>query len=108
MADIINFPWIRNPDRRNVDLADYPNVKRWHDAVAARPAVQRGVEVLSDKKKLGPHDRRRREITFGKTKFLARWASAVEMEDKNTPTVLSGYMISPGVLDAAVCSSPLS
>jgi hypothetical protein len=54
MADIINFPWIRNPDRRNVDLADYPNVKRWHDAVAARPAVQRGVEVLSDKKKLGP------------------------------------------------------
>jgi hypothetical protein len=54
MADIINFPWIRNPDRRNIDLADYPNVKRWHDAVAARPAVQRGVEVLSDKKQLGP------------------------------------------------------
>ena len=24
MADIINFPWIRNPDRRNIDLADIP------------------------------------------------------------------------------------
>ena len=24
------------PDRRNINLADYPNVKRWHDAIAAR------------------------------------------------------------------------
>jgi GSH-dependent disulfide-bond oxidoreductase len=72
LADIINFPWIRNPDRRNINLADYPNVKRWHDAVAARPAVQRGVEVLSDKKKLGPMTEEEREIMFGKTQFLAR------------------------------------
>ena len=72
MADIINFPWIRNPDRRGIDLADYPNVKRWHDAVAARPAVQRGVEVLAEKKKLGPMTEEEREIMFGKTQFLAR------------------------------------
>ncbi len=37
MADIITFPWIRNPERRNIDLATYPNVKRWHDA-DGRPA----------------------------------------------------------------------
>ncbi len=72
LADIINFPWIRNPDRRDISLADYPNVKRWHDTVAARPAVQRGVEVLADKKKFGPMTDEEREIMFGKTQFLAR------------------------------------
>ena len=72
MADIINFPWIRNPDRRNIDLAEYPNLKRWHDAVAARPAVQRGVEVLSEKQRRGQMTDEEREIMFGKTQFQAR------------------------------------
>jgi len=26
MADIISFPWIRNPERRNINLSDYPAV----------------------------------------------------------------------------------
>src|SRR5690349_14635396 len=42
IADIATFPWIRNPDRRGINLDDYPALKRWHDAIAARPAVQRG------------------------------------------------------------------
>ncbi len=45
IADIATFPWIRNPDRRGINLADYPAVQRWHDAIAARPAVQRGGAV---------------------------------------------------------------
>jgi GST-like protein len=72
MADIITFPWIRNPDRRNIDLADYPNLKRWHDVVAARPAVQRGVEVLSAKQRHGLMTDEEREIMFGKTQFQPR------------------------------------
>ena len=72
MADIINFPWIRNPERRNIDLADYPNVKRWHDAVASRPAVQRGVEILSEKQRRGQMTDEEREIMFGKTQFQMR------------------------------------
>jgi len=72
MADIINFPWIRNPDRRNIDLADYPNLRRWHDLVAARPAVQRGVEVLAESKRHGPMTDEEREIMFGDTQFAAR------------------------------------
>ncbi len=53
MADICTFPWIRNPDRRGIDLADYPNVRRWHDAIAARPAVKRGVQVLAENQRRG-------------------------------------------------------
>ena len=72
MADIITFPWIRNPDRRGIDLAAYPNVKRWHDAMAARPAVQRGVQVLAENQRKGQITDAERENYFGKTQFSAR------------------------------------
>jgi GSH-dependent disulfide-bond oxidoreductase len=72
MADIITYPWLRFPERRNIDLADYPNVKRWFDLVDARPAVQRGVEVLSENQRKGPITDAEREVMFGKTQFAAR------------------------------------
>jgi GST-like protein len=72
IADIATFPWVRNSDRRGIDLADYPAVERWHDAIAARPAVQRGVAVLSDSQRSGPMSEAEREQLFGKTQFQAR------------------------------------
>lgn len=45
IADIATFPWIRRHEWQGIDLARHPNVKRWFDTVAARPAVQRGLEV---------------------------------------------------------------
>src|SRR6516225_7157923 len=69
LADIITFPWIRNPELRNVNLDDYPHVKRWHDAMTARPAVQRGVAVLADKKRKGQMNDAEREVMFGRTQF---------------------------------------
>ena len=72
IADIATFPWIRNPDRRGVDLGQYPSVARWHDAIAARPAVMRGVEVLSENQRRGQMTDAEREIMFGKTQFAAR------------------------------------
>jgi GST-like protein len=72
MADIINFPWIRNPERRNIDLSDYPAIKRWHDAIAARPAVQRGIGTLTENQRRGQMTNEEREIMFGKIQFAAR------------------------------------
>ena len=72
IADIATFPWVRNPDRRNVDLGQYPNVKRWHDAIAARPAVRRGVAVLAENQRTGQMTDAEREQLFGKTQFAAR------------------------------------
>ena len=72
IADIATFPWIRNADRRGIDLAEYPSVKRWHDEIAARPAVIRGVEVLSEKQRKGTMTDAEREVMFGKTQFAAR------------------------------------
>ncbi|MBV9861293.1 MAG: glutathione S-transferase N-terminal domain-containing protein [Alphaproteobacteria bacterium] len=72
IADIATFPWVRNPERRNIDLAEYPAIQRWHDAIAARPAVQRGVEVLANKQRRGQISDAERENMFGATQFAAR------------------------------------
>ncbi len=72
IADIATFPWLRFPERRGVNLDDFPNVRRWHDAVAARPAVQRGVEVLSERQRRGSITDAERENLFGATQFQAR------------------------------------
>lgn len=72
MADIITFPWIRNPDRRNIDLAEYPNLKRWHDVIASRPAVQRGLAVLAENQRKGSMTDEEREIMFGRMQFAQR------------------------------------
>jgi GST-like protein len=72
IADIATFPWVRNPQRRGIDLAHYPHVQRWHDAIAARPAVQRGVAVLSDNERKGTMTDSEREMMFGKTQFAVR------------------------------------
>jgi GSH-dependent disulfide-bond oxidoreductase len=72
MADIITFPWIRGAERRNIDLAEYPAVRRWHDEIAARPAVERGVAVLAEHQRRGSMTEAERENLFGKTQFVAR------------------------------------
>jgi GST-like protein len=72
IADIITYPWLRFPERRNVVLSDYPNVKRWFDAIDARPAVQRGCEVLSENQRKGNMTDEEREVMFGKTQFQKR------------------------------------
>jgi len=72
MADIATFPWIRNPERRNIDLAEFPALRRWHDEIAVRPAVQRGVEVLSANQRRGAMTDAERENMFGNTQFKAR------------------------------------
>jgi GST-like protein len=45
IADIATYPWTARHEWQGVDLADFPNVRRWYDAIAARPAVQRGMAV---------------------------------------------------------------
>jgi GST-like protein len=45
IADIATYPWVARHEWHKTDLAIYPNVKRWFDAIGARPAVQRGMAV---------------------------------------------------------------
>ncbi len=68
IADIAAFPWTRSWQNQGLDLADFPNVKRWHEAIVARPAVQRGVEVLASARK-PLMDEKAKEMLFGATQY---------------------------------------
>jgi GSH-dependent disulfide-bond oxidoreductase len=44
IADIAAYPWIVPHERQEQNLADFPNVKRWFEAIQARPATLRAYE----------------------------------------------------------------
>jgi len=45
IADIATYPWVARHEWHQVDLAAFPNVKRWFDTIARRPGVARGMAV---------------------------------------------------------------
>ncbi|HYZ64370.1 MAG TPA: glutathione binding-like protein [Acetobacteraceae bacterium] len=45
IADFAILGWAWRHERHQVDLGDFPNVKRWYEALMARPGVRRGFEV---------------------------------------------------------------
>jgi len=45
IADFAILGWVWRHPRHQVDLNDFPNVKRWYDLTLSRPAVQRGLQV---------------------------------------------------------------
>ncbi len=45
IADMAIWPWTVRHDWQGIDLADFPNVQRWSESIAARPAVQKGMAV---------------------------------------------------------------
>jgi GSH-dependent disulfide-bond oxidoreductase len=73
MADIATFPWLVSWEKQGMVLADYPNLQRWFDAIAARPAVQRGLAVLVDKaRKPKELSEAEREVLFGAKQYERR------------------------------------
>ncbi|APW38534.1 glutathione S-transferase [Rhodoferax koreense] len=71
IADIAIFPWLRSWQNQGIDWANHPHLKDWFDRVGARPAVQRGVQVLAGLRKPITDDKAR-EVLFGKTQHERR------------------------------------
>jgi GST-like protein len=71
IADMATFPWLRNWQNQGVVMDDYPHLKKWFDTLSARPAVQRGVQVLTDLRKPITDDKAR-EVLFGNTQYQKR------------------------------------
>ena len=72
IVDMATFPWLRSYERQGQVLEDFPHLKKWFEAIEARPAVQRGVEVLSESRRLGELSDKDRENMFGAAQYAQR------------------------------------
>jgi GST-like protein len=71
IADMAIFPWLRSWQNQGIDWADYPHLKAWFDTIAARPAVQKAVQVLADARKPLVDDKARQNL-FGAAQYEKR------------------------------------
>ncbi len=72
IADMAIYPWMRLFERYGIDIETIPNFKRWLDAISERPAVQRGVEILEDRRRNLGEDSKARELLFGAQQYARR------------------------------------
>ncbi|MFL5260400.1 MAG: glutathione S-transferase N-terminal domain-containing protein [Hyphomicrobiales bacterium] len=50
IADMACYPWIISHERLGQTLGDFPNLKRWYEAITARPAVARAVKIGEERR----------------------------------------------------------
>lgn len=50
IADMASIGWVVPHERQGQDLGDFPNLKRWFEAMRARPAVEAGLAVGRDRR----------------------------------------------------------
>ncbi len=63
------YPWVVPHERQGQNIADFPHLKRWLEAIAARPAVVRAYALV---KEINPNQggirtAEERAILFGQT-----------------------------------------
>jgi GSH-dependent disulfide-bond oxidoreductase len=79
IADMATYPWIVPHERQGQNIADFPHIKRWLDAIKARPAVER---AYAKAKEINPNaggirTAEERAILFGQTaESIAKAAAA--------------------------------
>lgn len=67
IADCACYPWIVPHADQGQSLDDFPHLKRWFDAIAARPATQRAY-AWAEKIKRTEMDDKQRAVLFGQSR----------------------------------------
>jgi GSH-dependent disulfide-bond oxidoreductase len=73
IADMAAYPWI-SPERQGQDIDDFPELKRWHAAIRARPATTR---AYARAKEVNPQptqirSEEERKILFGQDRSVVK------------------------------------
>lgn len=50
IVDMACWPWILTYKSQQIDLAEFPNVRRWYDGLKSRPGLRRGYDLLKEKR----------------------------------------------------------
>ena len=74
IADMACYPWIREPGRKNQKPSNFPNVQRWLKKIEERPAVRRGMAILSKERRdlSKGMDEETRKNLFGEAQYKRR------------------------------------
>jgi GST-like protein len=67
IADMASYPWIVPWERQGQNLDDFPHLKRWFNAIAARPAVQRAYGRADEVNTQRVVTDEARKVLFGQT-----------------------------------------
>jgi GST-like protein len=73
IADIASYPWVQ-PEKQKVDIDDFPNLKRWKEAIKTRPATLRAYAKAKEINPAtgGPITEAERKILYGQTKDVVK------------------------------------
>jgi GST-like protein len=67
VADMASWPWVTPHKRYGQSLDEFPNVRRWHDTLKARPACQKAVALGEELRRQGPPSEEERRVLFNQT-----------------------------------------
>jgi GST-like protein len=67
IADMASYPWIVPYERQSQKLEDFPNLKRWFEAIRERPAVQRAYARANEINTASTMSEEAKKILFGQS-----------------------------------------
>ena len=72
IADMASYPWVVPYERQGQNLDDFPHLKRWFNAIAARPATVRAYEKAKAVNLPAPMTGEAKKILFGQTAAIVK------------------------------------
>jgi GSH-dependent disulfide-bond oxidoreductase len=66
IVDMAIYPWVASHKRQGQKIEDFPNLRRWYEAIGKRPAVRRAMEVGEElRRPIEDLDEETRDVLFG-------------------------------------------
>jgi GST-like protein len=72
IADMASYPWVVPYERQGQKLEDFPDLKRWFEAIKARPATVKAYELAKSINTAPSITDESRKILFGQTAAVVR------------------------------------